>query len=109
MKKIQKMCHLKHKLQLVFKKRNPKSVESFFTGSEFSEPPTEEKSAREYFHLIFDKLLYERIAEQINLYSVERAGKSVNKNKEEIEQFIGILVQIGIMKYPQYQMYWLPQ
>ena len=92
-----------------WREKNPMPVQPLFTESEFSEPPTEEKSPREYFDLIFDKLLYEIFAEQTNLYSVETTGKSVNTNKGEIEQFIGILVQMGIMKYPQYRMYWSPE
>ena len=61
--------------------------------------------------MIFDSSLYKKIADEINLYSVQTTGKSVNTSKEEIEQFIGILVQMGVMKYPQYQyrMYWSPE
>ena len=71
-----------------------------------SEPLVEEKSHREYFDMIFDKSLFEQIAEENNLYSFQTTGKSVKTNKEEIEKFTGILIQMGIMKYPQYRMYW---
>ena len=71
-----------------------------------SEPLVEEQSQREYFDMIFDKSLYEKIAEENNLYSFQTTGKSVKTNKEEIEKFTGILIQMGIMKYPQHRMYW---
>ena len=71
-----------------------------------SEPLVEEKSHREYFDMIFDKSLFEQIAEENNLYSFQTTGKSVKTNKEEIEKFTGILIQMGIMKYPQHRMYW---
>ena len=35
-----------------WRKRNPMPVQSLFTGSEFSEPPVEEMSPREYFDMI---------------------------------------------------------
>ena len=92
-----------------WRKRNPIPVQSSFTGLEFSEPPADEKSPRDYFDMIFDSSLYKKIADEINLYSVQTTGKSVNTSKEEIEQFIGILVQMGVMKYPQYRMYWSPE
>ena len=43
------------------------------------------------------------------MYSVQETGKSVDTNPDEIEQFIGIIVQMGILKYPQYRMYWSPK
>ena len=59
--------------------------------------------------MIFDSSLYKKIADETNLYSVQTTGKSVNTSKEEIKQFIGILVQMGVLKYPQYRMYWSPE
>ena len=39
---------------------------------------------------------------------MQTSGKSINTNAKEIEQFVGILVEMGILKYPQYRMYWDP-
>ena len=66
-----------------WKKRNPMPVQSLFTGSKFSGPPVEEKSPHEYFDMIFDKSLYEKTAEQSNLYFVQTTGKSVQINKKQ--------------------------
>ena len=56
--------------------------------------------------IIFDKTLYEHIAEQTNLYSVQVTGNSIKTDGNEIQQFIGLLILMGILKYPQYRMYW---
>ena len=32
----------------------------------------------------------------------------MDTNEKEIEQYIGILMMMGILKYPQYRMYWSP-
>ena len=58
--------------------------------------------------MIFDKSWYEKIAEHANLFSLQITGKGIKTNKEEIKQFIGILVPMGTMKYTQYWMYWSP-
>ena len=90
-------------------KKKPYPCAVFIHRVRISEPPADEKSPRDYFDMIFDSSLYKKIADEINLYSVQTTGKSVNTSKEEIEQFIGILVQMGVMKYPQYRMYWSPE
>ena len=92
-----------------WRKRNPIPVQPSFIGLKFSEPPADEKSPHDYFDMIFDSSLYKKTADETNLCSVQTTRKSVNTSKEEIEQFIGILVQMGVMKYPQYCMYWLPE
>ena len=54
----------------------------------------------------FDKSLYKHIAEQTNLYSLQVTGKPIKTDENEIQQFIGILILMGILKYLQYRMYW---
>ena len=60
----------------------------------------------QYFDYFFDSNLFDHIAQETNLYSLQTSGKSINTNATEIEQFVGILVEMGILKYPQYRMYW---
>ena len=36
------------------------------------------------------------------------SGKSIQTNIQEMEQFLGIMVLMGIIKYPIYRMYWSP-
>lgn len=50
--------------------------------------------------------MIENIVHQTNLYSVQKRCSSVNPNKEEIEQFLGIHILSGIVHVPSYKMYW---
>lgn len=89
-----------------WRKRQPHYVNSDFKGEPFPDPPLEDLSPRNYFDMFFDTTLYEIIADETNLYSTQVTGKCINTNSSEIEQFIGILLTMGILKYPQYRMYW---
>ena len=92
-----------------WRKRNPVLPNSSNTGDDFPEPPAVDQSPRKYFDQFLEPTFFTYIAEQSNLYSVQQIDNSVNTNAHEIEQFIGILVQMGVLKYPQYQMYWSPK
>ena len=91
-----------------WRKRVPIPVQSKFSGIDFPEPPSEDLIPRQYFDYFFDSNLFDHTAQETNLYSVQTSGKSINTNAKEIEQFVGILVEMGILKYPQYRMYWDP-
>ena len=56
--------------------------------------------------MLFDESLYDIIAYQSNLYSTQTTGRSIDTKNLVIEQFIDILLSMGILKYPQYRMYW---
>ena len=56
--------------------------------------------------MLFDESVYDIIAYQSNLYSTQTTGRSIDTKNLVIEQFIDILLSIGILKYPQYRMYW---
>ena len=84
-----------------WRKRNPVLPNSTYTGHEFPDPPAADQSARDYFDQFLEPRLFVHNAEQSNLYSVQTTGKSVNTNAREIEQYMGILIQMGILKYPQ--------
>ena len=89
-----------------WRKRHPHHVISDYTGEPFPDPPLQDLSPRQYFDMFFDESLYEIIVDQTNLYSTQVTGKSIDTNILEMEQFIGILITMGIVKYPQYRMYW---
>ena len=42
------------------------------------------------------------VVENTNLYSVQKTRKNVNTNREEIKNFIGMNMLMGIIKLPQY-------
>ena len=56
--------------------------------------------------MLFGESLYDIIAYQSNLYSTQTTGRSIDTKNLVIEQFIDILLSMGILKYPQYRMYW---
>jgi hypothetical protein len=56
--------------------------------------------------MFFDNELFEHLAEQTNLYSVQQTGTSVNTNQLEIEQYLGLLIMMSVIKLPQVRMYW---
>ncbi len=50
--------------------------------------------------------LNELIADQSNLYSVQKTGKSIKTDCEEISTYIGMHLRMGIVQLPSYRMYW---
>ena len=53
-----------------------------------------------------DDQLIDHIVEQTNLYSVHSTGTSIAVDHNEIEQYIGLLVKMSIIKLPQIRVYW---
>lgn len=72
----------------------------------FSDPPDPELTPMAYFKYLFDDSIIENIANQTNLYSVEKNGSSINTSSREIQQFLGIHILSSIVKMPSYRMYW---
>ena len=60
----------------------------------------------EYFMLFWTEELNDLIAEQTNLYSVQKTGKSIKTTSHEIKQYIGMHLRMGIVHLPSYRMYW---
>ena len=59
-----------------------------------------------YFKIFWSDDIINLLVEQTNLYSVQQTGSSINTNKSEIEQFIGIQMLMSIVSLPAYYMYW---
>ena len=62
-----------------------------------------------YFKQFWLDELTDRVVEHTNLYSVQKTGQSVNTNKNEVEQFIGMNMKMGIVHLPSYTLYWSTQ
>ena len=60
----------------------------------------------DYFRLFWTEELSDLIADNTNLYSTQKSGISVNTNRKEIEQFIGMHMKMGIVTLPSYALYW---
>ncbi|XP_042147562.1 piggyBac transposable element-derived protein 3-like [Ixodes scapularis] len=65
-----------------------------------------EYRGQEYLRQFFDREMFEHLAEQTNLYSVQKSGKSTNTDADEREQFVGIFLMTGLIPVPQYHFYW---
>ena len=47
-----------------------------------------------------------KIAEETNLYSVQKTGTSINTTEKEIEQFPGIQMKTATIHMPNFELYW---
>ena len=83
--------------------------DSSYKGDLLPPPPLEEHSPLEFFKMFFDDELISFLADQTNIYSVSKVGTSINTNPKEIEQFLGAIIIMGILKLPRYRMYWSPK
>ena len=59
-----------------------------------------------YFQVIWSDDIIDLLVQQTNLYSVQQNGSSINRNKSEIEQFIGIQMLMSIVSLPAYYINW---
>lgn len=71
-----------------------------------SDPPISPYTPLQYFKQVFDTNIIQNIVYQINLYSVQKNGTSINTNTNEIEMFLGIHMVMSIVKMPTMRMYW---
>jgi hypothetical protein len=75
-------------------------------NTSISDPPDEEITPFEYFKQMCTDEVIENFVEQSNLYCVQKTGRPLNTNKNEMEQFLGIHIMTGIVNMPSYKMYW---
>ena len=75
-------------------------------NTSFSDPPDEEMTPFEYFKQMCRDEVIENFVEQSNLYCVQKTGRPLKTNKNEMEQFLGIHIMAGIVTMPSYRMYW---
>ncbi len=66
------------------------------------------KSVMEYFFQFCNKSMIGHISSATNLYAARRECV-LNVTCEEIEQYIGILLHMGVFRMPDYRDYWKPQ
>uniref|UniRef100_A0A3B3WBV0 PiggyBac transposable element-derived protein domain-containing protein n=1 Tax=Poecilia mexicana TaxID=48701 RepID=A0A3B3WBV0_9TELE len=81
-------------------------------SAEFVEPVEEDSEERldwtpcQYFKDFVTEDMLQEIAEETNLYSVQKNGKSVNTNAQEIEQLLGMYMHMGLVQMPNVRAYW---
>lgn len=91
--------------QFLWQKRSIPDVDTSWKAS-LPDPPPEILTPFQYFRQFFDREMFEHLAEQTNLYSVQKSGKSTNTDADEMEQFVGIFLMTGLIPFPQYHFYW---
>lgn len=86
----------------------PQATDSVFKGNGFSLPPddADKFTPLTYFHYFWTDEMTVHLVDQTNLYSVQKSGTNVKTTKEEMEQFIGIQMRMGIVSMPRYQNFW---
>lgn len=57
------------------------------------------------FQAITDEMILE-IAQQTNVYSVQKLGTSVNTTPKEIEQVLGMYMHMGLVQMPNVRAFW---
>jgi hypothetical protein len=75
-------------------------------NTSFSDPPVGEITSIEYFQQMFSDEIIENFVDLPNLYCVQKTGRPMNTNENEMEQFLGIYITIRIVNILGYRMYW---
>ena len=73
---------------------------------QFPNPPYPRKSPIEYFLEFFSNELIEEITEQTRLYAVQNHNTNFQISNDEIKQFLGVIMLMGIVQMPDFKMYW---
>ena len=88
--------------------KEPPAGNTEFRGNQFGNPPINfyERRPVDFFKLFWTYNTTQNFADQANLYSVQEQGKNISTCAKEIEQFLGMHILMGIMKLPDYNLYW---
>ncbi|KAI8770448.1 piggyBac transposable element-derived protein 3 [Biomphalaria glabrata] len=88
-------------------KDNFNPPDSVFRGKVLELPENYEvQSPMHYFKNFLTDDMLELIVKFTNEYSVEKSGKSIDTNKKEIHQIIGMFLRMGLAKMPGVKCYW---
>ncbi|XP_067949966.1 piggyBac transposable element-derived protein 3-like [Watersipora subatra] len=69
-------------------------------------PPIDIVTPLLYFQKFIGISMIATIAEQTNLYSVQKNGKSIDTSSKEIEQVIGMFLHMGLVRMSSIRQYW---
>lgn len=84
------------------------TTDSEFHGEEFSLSPEDFDELYPYDYLVkfCSPYITNLIVGQTNLFSVQKSGRSITTNKDEMERFLGVQMLMGLVKLPNYHYYW---
>ena len=76
-----------------------------FTGNVL-EAPRNSLTPLDYFYQFIDNDMFQILAENTNLFTVQKHGKSLDTNLKELEQIVGMFFRMELVKMPSSRMYW---
>lgn len=99
------------KVPVIWKKQKMEAYDAenfkFLGNSDLPAEIIKLDSPQEIFNFLFTDELIDMIVEQSNLKSIQNnANKPANITKEEIEQFIGMVIFMSCVKLPSTRLYW---
>ncbi|KAL1462085.1 hypothetical protein MTO96_027313 [Rhipicephalus appendiculatus] len=59
-----------------------------------------------YFQQYFSDAVFEELTRYTNIYALQANGVELNCTKNEMKVFFGILMYMGVLKFPRGRMYW---
>jgi hypothetical protein len=78
-----------------------------YTGPPLPTPPSMEiLSPLAYFQIFVTAAMIDEVVHYTNLYSVQKTGRSVNTNRKELEQLLGMFFHMGLVKMSGIRQYW---
>ena len=97
----------KDKLTINYKERKKlyDVPNSTFTGNVL-EAPRNPLTPLDYFYQFIDNDMFQILAENTNLYAVQKHGKSLDTNLKELEQIVGMVFRMELVRMPSSRMYW---
>ncbi|KAL2077611.1 hypothetical protein ACEWY4_027115 [Coilia grayii] len=81
-------------------------IEEFHVPEAIFEPPDAVLSPFQYFKMLMTDEIIEHIAFHTNLYSAQELGYPVKTMPKEIEDFLSMLLLMGVFNFPSIDDYW---
>lgn len=81
-------------------------IEPFQVSDSSFEHPDEVKTPFQYFKTLFTDEMIEHITHHTNLYSAQELGDPIKTSCEEIEDFLAMLLFMGVFNFPAMEDYW---
>ena len=88
-----------------WRKRSYDAPDTTFTG-DLLDAPEEVGTPYEYFQLFVNKDMLSNLAENTNIYAMQKSGKELGVTAKELQQVIGMFFRMGLTKMPCSRMYW---
>ena len=89
-----------------WRKRDIQPLDTAFQHANIEPEPIIDETPYEFFVKFITKEMLETVVLQTNLYSMQPEGDNINTSPKEIEQLIGCLFPMGLVKMPNQRSYW---